>query len=95
MNASEKKLQDTFYTEYYASNFDNWEERLEAVYSEYNSKLGNVVSSRIDDHKYLSNAVTCTTFENGYKVYVNFGYTDFTTEGGLLIPSRDYKVEAK
>ena len=95
MNASEKKLQDTFYTEYYASNFDNWEERLEEVYSEYNSKLGNVVSSRIDDHKYLSNAVTCTTFENGYKVYVNFGYTDFTTEGGLLIPSRDYKVEAK
>ncbi|MCQ2584852.1 MAG: DUF5696 domain-containing protein [Treponema sp.] len=95
MNASEKKLQDTFYTEYYASNFDNWEGRLESIYAEYNSKLGKVVGSRIDDHKYLSDAVTCTTFENGYKVYVNFGYTDFTTDNGFVVPSRDYKVEAK
>ena len=95
MNASERALQDTYYTDYFSSNFDTWEDRLVSLYSDYNEKIGKVYGSRIDDHKYLSDVVTVTTFENGYKVYVNFGYTDFTTEDGILIPSRDYKVEAK
>ena len=92
MNANEKALSDTFYTEYYASNYENWKDRLQDIYSEYNSNMGKVINSRIDNHEYVSNVVTKTTFENGGVVYVNFGYTDFTTADGLVIPSRDYKV---
>lgn len=96
MEADEKALAETNYSEYYSANFDNWETKFGNIYENYNSKIGKVINQRIDDHQYLSDAVTCTTFENGVKVYVNFGYTDFTTENGLKISARDFKVsEAK
>ncbi len=92
MNENEKALADTFYSEYFASNFDKWEERLGTIYADYNKGISKVISERIDDHEYLSKSVTVTTYENGCKVYVNFGYTDFTTDDGVVIPSREYKV---
>ncbi|MCQ2573623.1 MAG: DUF5696 domain-containing protein [Treponema sp.] len=95
MGAKEKALSETNYSEYFGANFENWEERFAEVYADYNSKLGKVVDSKIDDHKFLSDVVTVTSYENGYQVYVNFGYTDFTTTDGVVIPARDYKVEAK
>ena len=92
MHDKETRLQETFYTEYYASNFDNWEKELEAIYKEYNKNMAGVIDSYISDHQYISDTVTVTTFDNGKKVYVNFGYVDYITEDGLKIPAREYKV---
>ena len=92
MHDSEKRLQETNYTEYYASNFDNWEAKLNQIYDEYNKNMADVMDCKIADHQYISNTVTETVFDNGKKVIVNFGYTDFTTESGLVVPARDYKV---
>ena len=92
MNASERALQETNYTEYYASNFDEWKEKLTEVYEEYNSKMGPVMNSLIKDHEYVSDNVTKTTYENGYVVYVNFSYKNYVTPSGKFIPERDYRV---
>ncbi len=92
MKASERDLQETSYTEYYASNFDEWKEKLSDVYEEYNSKMAPVMNSLIKDHEYVSPNVSKTTYENGYVVYVNFSYANYITPSGKFIPERDYRV---
>ena len=92
MKAPEMKLQESTYTEYYSANFDGWKDKLETLYKQYNKEIGKVTNSLISNHKYLSEHVTQTEYENGYKVYVNFGYASFTTEDGLVIPARSYRV---
>ena len=92
MKASERDLQETNYTEYYASNYAEWKEKLSDVYNEYNSKMAPVMNSLIKDHQYVSDNVTKTTYDNGYVVYVNFSYKSYITPSGKFIPERDYRV---
>ena len=94
MQASPKKLQETNYTEYFSSNFDTWKENFEASYNRYNKELAVVANSLIIDHEYVSEQVTKTTFDNGYVVYVNFGYSNYWTDSGKFVPERDYRVFA-
>lgn len=89
---SEKALQETKYTEYYASCYETWKPQMEAIYNEYNQKMAKVTNARISNHRYLSDKVTETTYENGVKVLVNFGYVDYVTDDGVTLASRDFKV---
>jgi len=93
MNKSEKALQETNYSEYYAACFETWKPKLEDIYNEYNSKMGCVKNACISNHEFLNDSVTVTTFDNNAKVYVNFGYVDYVTDSGMKIPARDYKVQ--
>lgn len=92
MNESEMKLQETNYSEYYAACFATWKDQINEIYSRYNKELGDVANCLIENHEYLSEKVTKTTFDNGKDVYVNFGYVDYVTPTGIEIPARDYKV---
>lgn len=92
MDADEGALQDTAYTDYYGAGFREWKRSAEQIYSRYNRELGNTFSQKMTGHRKLSPDVSLTEYENGTKVYVNFGYADYTIEGGVKIPSRDYKV---
>ena len=92
MNSKSERLQETNYTEYYASNFDSWKEKFEEIYNEYNSKMAPVMNSPIVGHEFVGENVTKTTFENGYEVYVNFGYANYITPSGKFIPERDYRI---
>ena len=93
MKATERELKETNYTEYYASGFDAWKEKLADVYNEYNSKMAPVMNSLIKDHCYVADNVTKTTYENGYVVYVNFSYKSYITPSGKFIPEREYRIE--
>ena len=92
MSAPASELQETTYTDYYSSSFDEWKKRFAEIYGEYNSRLSPVVNSLITDHSYVSENVVKTSFENGYAVYVNYGYSSYTTPSGTVIPERDYRV---
>ena len=94
MKESEKALQETNYTEYYAACFETWKDRLAETYKRYNKEVGSVRNAEITDHDYLDddNTVSVTTFDNGTKIYVNFGYVDFVTDEGINISAREYKV---
>jgi hypothetical protein len=92
MEASPERLQETYYTEYYASNFDTWKERFVDIYKEYNSKMAPVMNSPIVGHELVDENVTKTVFENGYVVYVNYNYGNYITPSGKFIPERDYRV---
>ena len=61
------------------------------IYTRYNNELGHTFNQEMSGHEQISATVSCTTYEDGTKVYVNYGYTD-TSADGVTIPARDYKV---
>ena len=84
-------LQKTLYTEYYGSDYAAWHDRMLEIYTRYNSELGHTYNQQIVDHQVFTEDVRCTTYEDGTKVYVNYGNEEYTTEDGL-VPANDYKV---
>ena len=92
MAADEGKLQDTSYSVYYGAGFREWGASAEQIYSRYNRELGKTFSQKMVNHRNLSPDVSLTEYEDGTKVYVNFGYTDYISGDGIKIRSQDYKV---
>lgn len=91
MNETAFALQKTLYTEYYGSDFNAWHDRMLAIYNRYNSELGHTFNQEMVDHDNITDELSCTTYADGTKVYVNYSYEDITCEDGV-IPARDYKV---
>ncbi|MBP5331661.1 MAG: hypothetical protein J6Y89_07390 [Lachnospiraceae bacterium] len=84
-------LQDTLYTKYYGCEYSNWRERIRDVYTKYNKELGGIFNQEMVDHEKLTAEVSCTTYADGTKVYVNYSFVDFTAPDGTVIPARDFK----
>ncbi len=91
MNETAFALQKTLYTEYYGSDFNAWHDRMLAIYNRYNSELGHTFNQEMVDHDNITDELSCTTYADGTKVYVNYSYENVTCEDGV-IPARDYKV---
>ena len=91
MKESAFALQKTLYTEYYGSDFNAWHDRMLNIYNRYNSELGHIYNQKMVDHDNITDKLSCTVYEDGTKVYVNYSYDDYETEDGI-IPARDYKV---
>lgn len=85
-------LQKTLYTEYYGADYSAWHDRMLEIYTRYNRELGHTFSQEMTGHELLSSELSCTTYEDGTKVYVNRGYTEAVTPNGVKVPARDYKV---
>ena len=85
-------LQNTLYTQYFGSEYTACKDEMYETYNRFNSELGHVFNQEMTDHEFLSNNVTCTTYEDGTKVYVNYDYNDYTTPEGTVVPARDYTV---
>ncbi|SDA58098.1 hypothetical protein SAMN02910275_01375 [Butyrivibrio sp. INlla18] len=83
--------QKTLYTEYYGSSYDAWKDRMVEIYTRYNNELGHTFNQEMTGHENLTADVSCTEYADGTKVYVNYGYTDYT-EGAVKVPARDYVV---
>lgn len=84
-------LQKTLYSKYFASDYAAWHEKIIDIYTRYNTELGHVFNQRMVDHEKITDKVTCTTYEDGTKVYVNYGYTGYTAPDGTYVVARDYK----
>ena len=84
-------LQKTLYTEYFGANYDSWHDKMMSIYSRYNKEMGHVFKQEMTGHVTIENGLTCTTYADGTKVYVNYNYLDKTADG-KTIPARDYVV---
>ena len=91
MDESSFTLQKTLYPEYYGSDFSLWHDRMLEIYNEYNERLGHTFNQEITDHKMITEDVTVTTYQDGTKTYVNYGYSDYDVDG-ITVPARDYFV---
>lgn len=92
MDESAFTLQNTLYTEYYGAEYDAARPRLLEIYNRYNQELGHVFNQKMTGHEKLTANLTCTKYEDGTKVYVNYGYDVLETPEGESIPARDYLV---
>lgn len=84
-------LQKTLYTEYYGSDYAAWHDRMMEIYNRYNAELGHTFNQEMVDHKNISETLSCTTYADGTKVYVNYDYIDAEADG-VKVPARDYLV---
>ncbi len=92
MDESAFTLQNTLYTEYFGAEYSTWHDRMLEIYNRYNSELGHTFSQKMTGHKKLSETLSCTEYEDGTKVYVNYGYDTAKTPEGKELPARDYLV---
>ena len=92
MKESEFTLQNTMYTKYFGIQYDAWHDKLMEIYTRYNKELGHTFNQRIIDHKMITDKLTCTEYEDGTKVYVNYSYDEAITPEGDKVPLRDYFV---
>ncbi len=91
MQESPFALQKTLYTEYFGANYESWHDRMIEIYSRYNREMGHIFKQEMTNHVTLENGLTCTSYADGTKVYVNYNYMDKTADG-KTIPARDYVV---
>ncbi len=84
-------LQKTKYSEYFGADFEAFREQMQDIYTRYNTELGHIFNQKMTDHEYVTDTLTCTTYEDGTKVYVNYDYETGSAEG-VTIPARDYMV---
>ncbi|MGN6711030.1 DUF5696 domain-containing protein [Anaerocolumna jejuensis] len=85
-------LQNSPYTCYFGADFSKWEEDAKEIYYKYNNAFKNLYNQKITDHYYAAEKVTVTTYEDGTKVYVNYGTTEYK-EGRITVGARSYAVE--
>lgn len=92
MNETAFVLQKTLYTQYFGSDYAAWHDRLVEIYTRYNTELGHTFNQKMTGHEQITTDLSCTIYEDGTRVYVNYGYLDLTAEDGTVVPARDYKV---
>ncbi len=92
MNESAFALQKTLYTEYYGSDYAAWHDRMMSIYNRYNAELGHLYNQEMVNHEMVLADMSCTTYADGTRVYVNYGYADAEAPDGATVPARDYKV---
>ena len=92
MKADTRILQDSAYSCYTGAAYDRWKASLIPMISRYQTEMSGLNSQRITGHRKLSPEAAVTEYEDGTRVYVNYGHSDLTS-GGKTIPARDYLVE--
>lgn len=85
-------LQDTNHTGYYGAYYASWEEEAAKLITDYQKAMEGLNNQSIVGHERISSDVTVTTYENGAKVYVNYGTEEMNADG-IHVPARSYIVE--
>lgn len=90
-NESPSKLKNTGYNEMFSSEYNLWKDKMTAVYKEFNSKLSAVYNSVMTDHSMLKADLVRVTYEDGSRVYINYGEKAQSADG-VTVPAMDYIV---
>lgn len=85
------ELFNTEYNDLFSSEFTQWEERVLTVTKELQKALDPVADVEMIKHEYIGDEQVCVTYENGYRIVINYGEEAFTFEN-TTIPSMDYLV---
>lgn len=91
MMAESTSFYNTSYSQYYACNFNDYFDISVETYNRLKVIYDAVGTSTITNHQIVSEFVRITTYENGAKVYVNYGETEATVDG-VQIGARSYVV---
>ena len=92
MAENTRVLQDSFYSCYTSSGYYNWKAQIIPLIQRYQQDMAGLNQEKIVAHHWLTEDVVVTTYEDGTKVYVNYGRDEYR-DGGLKLAARDYHVE--
>lgn len=76
-----KDLKNTPANWIYTSSVEEWGQTIADVYDRMSASLTQVADARIIRHEKLEDDVYMTTYDNGYRVLVNYSKTDKTIDG--------------
>lgn len=77
-------LVDTDYTDLFSVNYKLWLDQIISTYQTLNQDLAALSSISIQKHERVDKDVNCVTYENGTKVYVNYGDKDYIAKEGTV-----------
>lgn len=87
---SARKLQNTFYSTYYGADIELIYDRMTTMWNRYREETKGLSSVLITDISREGN-LSITKYENGTKIYVNYGEVKIRKDG-VEIPAREYVV---
>jgi len=77
-------MQDTNFDQLFAVNYKIHLEEILANYNSLNEQIGHLVNVKIVEHEHLDDDVNLVTYEDGTKIYVNYGKEDYKTTAGRV-----------
>ncbi len=77
-------LMDTNYESLFSVNYKTQIEKILEDYRKLNQEMGYLQNVRIVDHEHLTEDVNCVTYEDGTKIYVNYGKEAYETSEGTV-----------
>lgn len=75
----------------YSSEYDTYKDTIVSYDRELREFNAKVEGARIKAHDMLENNITRVTYDNGLKVYINYGPSDQTADG-VKVPAMSYEV---
>lgn len=84
------ELQDTRYEYLLSTEYTALRQQILKVWAQWQEASQGLSSQTICDHR-IEGALRCTTYEDGTKVYVNYGWSDGTMDDNV-IPARRWLV---
>lgn len=77
-------LMDTNYESLFSVNYKTQIEKILEDYRKLNQEIGYLQNVRIVNHEHLTEDVNCVTYEDGTKIYVNYGKEAYQTSEGTV-----------
>ncbi|MEK0314873.1 DUF5696 domain-containing protein [Cohnella sp. 56] len=78
--------------EVYSTGFAAWSNEMVVQYQRYNAALAGVQSSTIVGHRSVADRVYETVYDNGTRIWVNYGDTDYRG-GEIAVAGRSFAVK--
>lgn len=96
MAAPAEALADTGYTGYHAVSYTLWRDKMTVLWQQVDTALSACRGQTIVDHTRTADGLSCTTYENGIRIYVNRGKTavDVAQPDGttVTVPARGWQA---
>lgn len=86
-------LLNTKFTSLYSTNYSLWIDEMAQQQKELAQLYSDVALCHITEHARLTKDVACTTYENGVRVLVNYGKTDYT-DGDVTVKAGGFAIDA-
>lgn len=84
-------LKKTDYEDLNSLHYSVWIEQARESYHYVSEALEKVRGAQICDHTYLTDKVTCTVYDNGVKIYVNYSEQPYVADD-ITVPAEGYMV---
>lgn len=88
--AEASELQDTRYESLLSTEWSLQEESVKSVWASWQQVMAGLNGQIITDHR-ISGEARCTTYEDGTRIYVNYGWEEAILDG-VTVPARDYVI---